>query len=251
MSEVHMRKKKGTRLRAPQLCPEVAASSDCLLSVLFCGGFYGGSVWTTGAGVCFYSPGFLWISLCLAWHVCRLNPAVFTRRGKWSQNKQESTLSVVFPSTPDPAGNEYDLSALSMVRKPWTAVDTSMQGKRRNFYLSVCNPLPYIPGCHGALGPWSVASLESDGTKVSLSSCTILVCAGIAVGSCMVSEDSSYNLGVVQISPQATGNGSLSILYMNGDRCGNQRFSTRIVFECAQTSVRVHLSRRHLVGRYF
>lgn len=52
----------------------------------------------------------------------------------------------------------------------------------------------------------------------------------------MVSEDNSFNLGVVQISPQATGNGSLSILYVNGDRCGDQRFSTRIVFECAQTS---------------
>lgn len=59
------------------------------------------------------------------------------------------------------------------------------------------------------------------------------------MGSCMVSEDKSQNLGVVQISPQATGNGSLSILYVNGDRCGNQRYSTRIVFECAQTSVSV------------
>ncbi|XP_029327247.1 cation-independent mannose-6-phosphate receptor [Mus caroli] len=115
--------------------------------------------------------------------------------------------SLVDCQVTDPAGNEYDLSALSMVRKPWTAVDTSAYGKKRHFYLSVCNPLPYIPGCHG-----------------------------IALGSCMVSEDNSFNLGVVQISPQATGNGSLSILYVNGDRCGDQRFSTRIVFECAQTS---------------
>jgi hypothetical protein len=66
----------------------------------------------------------------------------------------------------------------------------------------------------------------------------------------MVSEDNSFNLGVVQISPQATGNGSLSILYVNGDRCGDQRFSTRIVFECAQTSVSVHLSRKRLLGGY-
>ncbi|EDL83054.1 insulin-like growth factor 2 receptor, isoform CRA_d [Rattus norvegicus] len=115
--------------------------------------------------------------------------------------------SVVDCQVTDPAGNEYDLSALSMVRKPWTAVDTSVHGKKRRFYLSVCTPLPYIPGCDG-----------------------------IAMGSCMVSEDKSQNLGVVQISPQATGNGSLSILYVNGDRCGNQRYSTRIVFECAQTS---------------
>lgn len=65
-----------------------------------------------------------------------------------------------------------------------------------------------------------------------------LALAGSAVGSCLVSEDNSWNLGVVQISPQAAANGSLSIVYVNGDRCGNQRFSTRITFECAQTSVR-------------
>ncbi|XP_023555112.1 cation-independent mannose-6-phosphate receptor [Octodon degus] len=106
----------------------------------------------------------------------------------------------------DPAGNEYDLSALSTVRKPWTAVDTAADGKKKTFYLSVCNPLPYIPGCQGS-----------------------------AVGSCLVSEDSSWNLGVVQISPQAAANGSLSIVYVNGDKCGNQRYSTRIIFECAQT----------------
>ncbi|XP_008584980.1 PREDICTED: cation-independent mannose-6-phosphate receptor [Galeopterus variegatus] len=105
----------------------------------------------------------------------------------------------------DPAGNEYDLSGLSTVRKPWTAVDTSDDGKKRTFYLSVCNPLPYIPGCGGS-----------------------------AVGSCLVSEDNSWNLGVVQISPQAAANGSLSIVYVNGDKCGNQRYSTRITFECSQ-----------------
>nr|XP_045014516.1 cation-independent mannose-6-phosphate receptor [Jaculus jaculus] len=115
--------------------------------------------------------------------------------------------SLVDCQVTDPAGNEYDLSALSTVQKPWTAVDTSTDGKKRTFYLSVCSPLPYIPGCHGS-----------------------------AVGSCLVSEDNSWNLGVVQISPQAAANGSLSILYVNGDKCGNQRFSTRIIFECAQIS---------------
>lgn len=50
----------------------------------------------------------------------------------------------------DSAGNEYDLSGLSRARKPWTAVDTFDEGKKRTFYLSVCTPLPYIPGCHGA-----------------------------------------------------------------------------------------------------
>uniref|UniRef100_A0A250YMQ6 Cation-independent mannose-6-phosphate receptor n=1 Tax=Castor canadensis TaxID=51338 RepID=A0A250YMQ6_CASCN len=115
--------------------------------------------------------------------------------------------SLVDCQVTDPAGNEYDLSALSTIRKPWTAVDTSVDGKKRTFYLSVCNPLPYIPGCLGS-----------------------------AVGSCLVSEDNSWNLGVVQISPQAAANGSLSILYVNGDKCGNQRYSTRITFECAQTA---------------
>lgn len=166
--------------------------------------------------------------------------SLHSRRGKWSQNKEENARSVVFPSTPDAAGNEYDLSALSSVRKPWTAVDTSVHGKKRSFYLSVCTPLPAVPGCHGALAfflllPWSLT-----GARVSLSSFTILVFSGMAVGSCMVSDDNSWNLGVVQISPQVTGNGSLSLLYVNGDRCGNQRFSTRIMFECAQTSVSVH-----------
>ncbi|XP_023074848.1 cation-independent mannose-6-phosphate receptor isoform X1 [Piliocolobus tephrosceles] len=107
----------------------------------------------------------------------------------------------------DLAGNEYDLSGLSTVRKPWTAVDTSVDGRKRTFYLSVCNPLPYIPGCHGS-----------------------------AMGSCLVSEVNSSNLGVMQMSPQAAANGSLSIMYVNGDKCGNQRFSTRITFECAQIS---------------
>ncbi|XP_012590642.1 PREDICTED: cation-independent mannose-6-phosphate receptor [Condylura cristata] len=107
----------------------------------------------------------------------------------------------------DAAGNEYDLSGLSKVRKPWTAVDSSDEGKRRTFYLSVCNPLPYIPGCHGS-----------------------------AVGSCLVTEEKSWSLGVVQISPQMAANGSLSLVYVNGDKCGDQRFSTRISLECAQTS---------------
>ncbi|XP_059555884.1 cation-independent mannose-6-phosphate receptor isoform X3 [Myotis daubentonii] len=107
----------------------------------------------------------------------------------------------------DLAGNEYDLSGLSSVRKPWIAVDPSPDGQKRTFYLSVCTPLPYIPGCRGN-----------------------------AVGSCLVSEEDSWNLGVVQISPQAAANGSLSLVYVNGDKCGNQRFSTRITLECAQTS---------------
>ncbi|XP_043744063.1 cation-independent mannose-6-phosphate receptor [Cervus elaphus] len=107
----------------------------------------------------------------------------------------------------DSAGNEYDLSGLSKARKPWTAVDTFDEGKKRTFYLSVCTPLPYIPGCHGA-----------------------------AVGSCLVTEENSWNLGSVQISPQVGANGSLTLVYVNGDKCKNQRFSTRINLECAHTT---------------
>lgn len=53
------------------------------------------------------------------------------------------------PRVSDSEGNEYDLSALSKVRKPWIAVDTSAEGSKRTFYLSVCTPLPYVPGCRG------------------------------------------------------------------------------------------------------
>lgn len=136
----------------------------------------------------------------------------------------------------DLAGNEYDLSGLSKVRKPWTAVDTSADGRKRTFYLSVCNPLPYIPGCHGE---WIAFDPSSIGLPSHpLPQTNFLALPGSAVGSCLVSEDSSRNLGVVQISPQAAANGSLSIVYVNGDKCGNQRFSTRITLECAHTLVR-------------
>lgn len=65
----------------------------------------------------------------------------------------------MFPYISDVAGNEYDLSGLSRVRKPWTAVDTSVDGRKRTFYLSVCNPLPYIPGCHGELRAFVLSSI--------------------------------------------------------------------------------------------
>lgn len=50
----------------------------------------------------------------------------------------------------DSAGNEYDLSDLSKEGEPWIAVDTSKDAKR-TFYLNVCKPLPYVPGCPGKL----------------------------------------------------------------------------------------------------
>lgn len=59
------------------------------------------------------------------------------------------------------------------------------------------------------------------------------------MGSCLVTEENSWNLGSVQISPQVGANGSLTLVYVNGDKCKNQRFSTRINLECAHTTVRV------------
>ncbi|XP_074023125.1 cation-independent mannose-6-phosphate receptor [Numenius arquata] len=107
----------------------------------------------------------------------------------------------------DAAGNEYDLSDLSKEGEPWVAIDTSKEAKKRTFFLNVCKPLPYVPGCPGG-----------------------------AIGSCVKYSDSSKNLGVIQINPQAATDGSLSIIYLNGDTCKDkQRYSTRIIFQCDQT----------------
>lgn len=64
-----------------------------------------------------------------------------------------------FHCVSDLAGNEYDLSGLNKVKKPWTAVDTSADGKKRTFYLSVCSPLSYIPGCRGELRAFDSSSV--------------------------------------------------------------------------------------------
>ncbi|XP_027525200.1 cation-independent mannose-6-phosphate receptor [Corapipo altera] len=107
----------------------------------------------------------------------------------------------------DAAGNEYDLSDLSKDGEPWVAIDTSKEAKKRTFFLNVCKPLPYVTGCSGG-----------------------------AIGSCVKYADKSKNLGVIQITPQAATDGSLSIIYLNGDICKDkQRYSTRIIFQCDQT----------------
>nr|XP_027309114.2 LOW QUALITY PROTEIN: cation-independent mannose-6-phosphate receptor [Anas platyrhynchos] len=107
----------------------------------------------------------------------------------------------------DAAGNEYDLSDLSKESEPWVAIDTSKNAKKRTFFLNVCKPLPSVPGCPGG-----------------------------AIGSCVKYADTSKNLGVIQINPQAATDGSLSIIYLNGDTCRDkQRYSTRIIFQCDQT----------------
>ncbi|XP_070706018.1 cation-independent mannose-6-phosphate receptor [Pempheris klunzingeri] len=101
-------------------------------------------------------------------------------------------------------GNEYDLSHL--IRdgddSPWIAIDTDVV-KSRSFYINVCKPLPPLNDC--PVGP---------------------------LGACGMIDGKSYNLGYVQSSPQAAEDGSISIVYQNGDQCGSSRYSTRIIFQC-------------------
>uniref|UniRef100_A0AAZ3RS97 Insulin-like growth factor 2 receptor n=1 Tax=Oncorhynchus tshawytscha TaxID=74940 RepID=A0AAZ3RS97_ONCTS len=98
----------------------------------------------------------------------------------------------------DSHGNVYDLSHLSRDSddSPWVAIDTSEQAKNRRFFINVCKPLPPVQGCPG----------ESHGKGV--------------------------NLGYIQSSPQVASDGSISIVYLNGDRCDKGHHSTRIIFQC-------------------
>ncbi|KAJ8396206.1 hypothetical protein AAFF_G00020730 [Aldrovandia affinis] len=103
----------------------------------------------------------------------------------------------------DSHGNKYDLSDLSRDNDPWVAIDTSDLAKTRNFYINVCKPLPRVLGCPGG-----------------------------ALGTCAKIDGKGVNLGYVQSSPQAGEDGSISIVYLNGDVCGHGRYSTRIIFQC-------------------
>ncbi|XP_049613817.1 cation-independent mannose-6-phosphate receptor isoform X2 [Syngnathus scovelli] len=105
----------------------------------------------------------------------------------------------------DSRGNEYDLSHL--VRggedSPWVAIDTDAV-KSRSFYINVCRPLPSLNDC--PVGP---------------------------LGACAVKDGAGYSLGLVQASPQVADDGSISILYHNGDLCdATSRYSTRIILLC-------------------
>uniref|UniRef100_A0A4W5NI57 Insulin-like growth factor 2 receptor n=1 Tax=Hucho hucho TaxID=62062 RepID=A0A4W5NI57_9TELE len=106
----------------------------------------------------------------------------------------------------DSHGNVYDLSHLSRDSEdsPWVAIDTSEQAKKRRFFINVCKPLPPVQGCPG----------ESH---------AISLCEGQAM---------SVNLGYIQSSPQVASDGSISIVYLNGDRCDKGHHSTRIIFQC-------------------
>ncbi|XP_061097950.1 cation-independent mannose-6-phosphate receptor [Conger conger] len=103
----------------------------------------------------------------------------------------------------DSQGREYDLSDLTRDDRPWEAIDTSAQAKTRSFYINVCKPLPPVPGCPGG-----------------------------ALGTCGIIDGKGVNLGYVQSNPQAAADGSISIAYGNGDKCGESRYSTRIIFQC-------------------
>lgn len=53
------------------------------------------------------------------------------------------------------------------------------------------------------------------------------------LGACGLINGKGYNLGYVQSSPQMLEDGSISIVYQNGDRCDSTSFySTRIIFQC-------------------
>uniref|UniRef100_A0A8C9ZHK2 Insulin-like growth factor 2 receptor n=1 Tax=Sander lucioperca TaxID=283035 RepID=A0A8C9ZHK2_SANLU len=105
----------------------------------------------------------------------------------------------------DSHGNEYDLSHLIRDGEdsPWIAVDTDAV-KSRSFYINVCEPLPPLNNC--PVGP---------------------------LGACGVIDGKSYNLGYIQSRPQVAEDGSISIVYQNGDQCGSEsRYSTRIILQC-------------------
>ncbi|XP_024119822.2 cation-independent mannose-6-phosphate receptor [Oryzias melastigma] len=106
-------------------------------------------------------------------------------------------------SISDALGNEYDLSRLIRNEddSPWIPIDT---GAGRRFYINVCRPLP--PGTDCPVGP---------------------------LGACGLVGGKKVNLGYVQSMPQVAEDGSISIVYQNGDQCGAaSRYSTRIIFQC-------------------
>ncbi|XP_068609541.1 cation-independent mannose-6-phosphate receptor [Brachionichthys hirsutus] len=105
----------------------------------------------------------------------------------------------------DNHGNEYDLRHLirDAEDSPWIAIDTD-DVKSRSFYINICKPLPPLKDC--PVGP---------------------------LGACAMIDGKSYNLGYVQSRPQMAEDGSISIVYQNGDRCdATSRYSTRILLQC-------------------
>lgn len=53
-------------------------------------------------------------------------------------------------------------------------------------------------------------------------------------------DGKSFNLGYIQSTPRAAEDGSISIVYQNGDRCGStSHYSTRIILQCDDNPVSV------------
>lgn len=106
----------------------------------------------------------------------------------------------------DSHGNEYDLSHLirDADDSPWIAIDTDVV-KSHRFYINICKPLPPVKEC--PVGP---------------------------LGACGLIDGKGYNLGYVQSSPQVAEDGSISIVYQNGEQCGStaSHYSTRIILVC-------------------
>ncbi|XP_016329709.1 cation-independent mannose-6-phosphate receptor-like [Sinocyclocheilus anshuiensis] len=103
----------------------------------------------------------------------------------------------------DLQGREYDLGDLSLDDKYYVPLDTTDQARVQKFYINVCKPLPRVQGCP----------------------------AGV-IGACGQLKGRGVNLGYVQSSLQVAADGSISIVYLNGDKCNSGRYSTRIVFQC-------------------
>uniref|UniRef100_A0A8C2IVC6 Insulin-like growth factor 2 receptor n=1 Tax=Cyprinus carpio TaxID=7962 RepID=A0A8C2IVC6_CYPCA len=108
----------------------------------------------------------------------------------------------------DLQGREYDLSDLGLDDKYYVPLDTSDQARFQKFYISVCKPLTRVQGCPAG-----------------------------AIGACGQLKGRGVNLGYVQSSLQAAADGSISIVYLNGDKCGLGRYSTRIIFQCDDSPV--------------
>lgn len=61
------------------------------------------------------------------------------------------------------------------------------------------------------------------------------------LGACGLIDGKGYNLGYVQSSPQVAEDGSISIVYQNGEQCGStaSHYSTRIILVCDDNPVSI------------